>query len=260
MKSKAGTVQVAQTRTRPEPALTSKVGTDLAAQTLEVIEPTLVTNWARLLVAVEILEDLQGLRLATASRLREIESRNVGSTKNYEKLFTFTRSAERKAKLEIEHAMAEEPLGKWALETPGIGAFSVGRLIATTGDPATRNTISQYWSYCGLAVKDGRAPRPKRGEPLAYSPRARSIIYNMAEATVKNKKSAYRSVYDAGREQYAEVEHLKTCPLCGTKGNPAEPGTPLRLSHQHKRAMRLVMKAITRDIWLVAKGIENHGD
>ena len=67
--------------------------------------------------------------------------------------------------------------------------------------------------------------------------------------------SPYRAVYDDGRAKYAESVHDVACRQCGSKGKPAPVGSELRDGHKHARAMRLVMKAILRDLWIEARAI-----
>ena len=65
----------------------------------------------------------------------------------------------------------------------------------------------------------------------------------------------YRAIYDEGRAKYADAVHTTECKRCGPKGKPALEGSPLSAAHQHARAIRLIAKAILRDLWTESKRI-----
>ncbi len=65
----------------------------------------------------------------------------------------------------------------------------------------------------------------------------------------------YRVVYDDGRIKYAEAVHAVPCVRCGPAGKPAPEGSPLSEGHKGARAVRLVSKAILRDLWIAARDI-----
>jgi hypothetical protein len=101
----------------------------------------------------------------------------------------------------------------------------------------------------------GVAPRRTRGQRANWSAAARTRAYLVAESCIKQAESPYRKVYEEGRERYAGAAHAVPCHRCGPKGKPAPEGSPLSAGHQHARAMRLVMKAVLRDLWAEAKRI-----
>lgn len=149
-------------------------------------------------------------------------------------------------------------------------------------------TVSELWAFCGLHVLPashvrsdtqkaiasgfacgggdtdqartdtqrgdvGVAPARKRGQKSNWNNEARTRIYVIAESCMKKRQSPYRAVYDAGREKYAAAAHQVPCAQCGKKGQPAQPGSELRDGHKHARAMRLVMKAVLRDLWIESR-------
>lgn len=101
----------------------------------------------------------------------------------------------------------------------------------------------------------GVAPARRRGQKANWNTTARTRIYVIAESCMKNRQSPYRAVYDDGRAKYADSVHAAPCAQCGKKGQPAGIGTELRDGHKHARAMRLVMKAVLRDLWVESKRI-----
>ncbi len=153
-----------------------------------------------------------------------------------------------------------------------------------TREPGPR-TVSELWAYCGYHVLPahceretqpkvgggssesnpsqascetqkmlaGIAPRRAKGKRANWNGQARSRCFLIAESCIKQMHSPYRKVYDDGRAKYADAIHAVACVQCGTKGKPAAPGTELRDGHKHARALRLVSKAVLRDLWLEAK-------
>lgn len=156
-----------------------------------------------------------------------------------------------------------------------------------TGTP---RTVSALWAYCGLHVVPatqvqvgtqrpngggggrggaiparivanthktsvGVAPSRQRGQKSNWSTIAKTRTYLVAESCIKQAASPYRAVYDHGRAKYADTTHQVECKRCGPSGSPAQPGSPLSAGHQHARAMRLVMKAILKDLWTESRRI-----
>lgn len=133
--------------------------------------------------------------------------------------------------------------GGVSLDPSGVGAF---------GGDAQTTFASQDSS--------GVAPFRSRGTQSNWSTAAKTRLYTTAEACMKNRNSAYRAVYDQGRHQYAQAVHRAECRRCGPSGKPAEVGSSLSAGHQHARAMRLVMKAILKDLWQAARGVHSSRD
>lgn len=159
----------------------------------------------------------------------------------------------------LERMIAANPLSEWIASQTGIGPKGIGRLLAAIGDPAWNRlhdrprTVSELWAYCGLHVVDGVAPQRSKGQRANWSDTAKMRAYLIAESAYRNRQSPYRTVYDSGRERYAEAVHVEPCKPCGKgkgKANvPAPAGSPLSDGHQHARALRLVAKAVLRDLW-----------
>ncbi len=99
----------------------------------------------------------------------------------------------------------------------------------------------------------GVAAKRRRGQRANWNAEAKSRAYLIAESCMKNTRSPYRAVYDAGRAKYADAVHPVECPQCGPRGKPAPAGSPLSLGHQHARALRLVAKAVLRDLWIESR-------
>lgn len=102
----------------------------------------------------------------------------------------------------------------------------------------------------------GVAPKRARGTKANWNATAKMRAHLVAESCIKQATSPYRAVYDTGRAKHANAVHAYPCAQCGPKGKPAQPGAPLSAGHQHARALRLVSKAILRDLFLAARDLQ----
>ncbi len=119
---------------------------------------------------------------------------------------------------------------------------------AGSGHPGDQNACDIQTS-----IVSGVAPKRARGTKANWNATAKMRAFLIAESCIKQATSPYRAVYDEGRTKYAAAVHPQPCAQCGPKGKPAQPGSPLSAGHQHARALRLVMKAILRDLWIEAR-------
>jgi hypothetical protein len=200
---------------------------------------------------------------------------------------------ERIVERELKRALRDHPLGSWIAGTIGIGEKQGARLLAAIGDPywnygADRpRRLYDLYAFTGFHVWDidpetgevlsgqerngtqevhagdgggtipavGVAPGRRKGQQSNWSSIARTRTHLVAVSCIKNRKSPYRAVYDAGREKYADAVHELPCPRCGPSGHPALPGSDLGDGHKHARAIRSVCKAILKDLWRESKAI-----
>lgn len=202
---------------------------------------------------------------------------------------------EHAAVLELQRRMRKHPLGPWVKAQVGIGEKQAARLIAAIGDPYWNDlherprTVSELWAFAGYhvvpagqrppdtqsgpaggarlgsdtghftfgtqPVDAGVAAARRRGQRANWSATAKMRTFLIAESCIKQRHSPYRAVYDTGREKYAEALHPAPCVRCGPAGKPAAAGSPLSDGHKHARALRLVAKAILRDLWAAARDL-----
>jgi len=100
------------------------------------------------------------------------------------------------------------------------------------------------------------APCRVRGQRANWSADAKKRAWLVAVSCMKST-GPYRDVYDKGRAKYADSTHQVDCKRCGPAGKPALVGSPLSAGHQHARALRLVAKAVLRDLWREAKRLHD---
>lgn len=227
--------------------------------------------------AVETLNDVEALRIATENRLRSWDQNGLPSMGHEraraDAILGHLVAAETQATAEVERAMKTHPLGPWVQRTIGVGLKQGGRMIAAIGDPywndrddRPRRGPAELWAYCGYhtvpfgghlrsdnqgSTAPGRnvAAKRRRGERANWNADAKMRTFLVAEKAIMFRHSPYRPVYDAARAKHAEAVHSEPCPRCGPAGHPAQPGSPLSDGHKHARALREVAKAILRDLW-----------
>lgn len=232
------------------------------------------TQYTLLALQGEFLNDLEKLRIANSNRLQAmqtdlgiVDGPEIATAEKMTEIFT---AAEKLVTKDLREALRQTPLAEWVKGTVGVGEKQGARLLAVIGNPCRRydneadewhpRTIAQLWAYCGYHVVSGAAPSRRRGEQGNWNTQARTRAYLIAESCVKKANSPYRPVYDEGRAKYADAVHHAPCKRCGPSGKPAQPGSPLSKGHQHARAMRLVAKAILKDLWLAARSAEKDFD
>jgi hypothetical protein len=121
----------------------------------------------------------------------------------------------------------------------------------------------------------GVAPSRARGQRANWNDDAKMRAFLVAESCLKQLRkpcvkpdgqawaehvdgcqcSPYRIIYDDGRRKYAEAVHSVACKRCGPAGKPAAAGSPLSEGHKHARAIRLISKAVLRDLWIAGRDL-----
>ena len=100
---------------------------------------------------------------------------------------------------------------KWIKYVEGWGPTLAAAFI-TTFDINKAKSPSSYWAYAGLTVKEGRAVRRKRGEKTVGNPKAKNLVYLIADSLIK-KKGGYRRLYERFRErEESEQKRFKSVP------------------------------------------------
>lgn len=245
-------------------------------------------------ILADSLNDLEHLRKATDNRIRSLrqiygytdDDTDTPEMARLQALADGITDLENMATLDLKRALRTHPLGAWVKNTPGIGEKTGARLLAAIGDPAwnelhdRERTLGELYAYCGYHVIGGAAPRRQKGQKANWSNDAKMRAYLCAEAAVKagvrktdtvdddngyDLEHRYATtdlgqVYLDTRAHYDGAVHNVECHRCTPAGKPpAEPGTPLKASHQHARAMRAVSKAILADLYDHAIALRREG-
>lgn len=246
-----------------------------AAQTSVAVRGPILADPVLGLMA-DAVSDLEMVRVANENRLRTLTADDEFGhglsleNKQVAKLAAIVealQNAEHQAILGLQRSMREHPLGPFVKSQAGVGEKQAARLLAVIRDPYWNDlhdrprTVSELQSYCGLG--DAKQQIRRRGQKSNWSDDARKRVWLISAQCIKEPGTSwpdgpaptwpYRILYEAARDKYADSVHPAECVRCGPKGKPAQAGSPLSLGHQKARAMRLMSKAILKDLWLEAK-------
>jgi hypothetical protein len=237
-------------------------------------------------MCADVVDDLEKVKIANENRLRTLTmdgehghgmSSDHPDVKRLADIVAALSAAEHQAVLNLQRSMRKHPLGPFVKNSKGIGEKQAARLLASIRDPYWTDLhnrprkLRELYRFCGMDVVNtsaqkvpasqvsvgaGVAPSKQRGEKVHWSPDARMRLWLIASKCVMvGHGGPYRQVYDEGRAKYADAVHTTECKRCGPKGKPALEGSPLSAAHQHARAIRLICKAILRDLWEESKRI-----
>ncbi|WP_130291689.1 hypothetical protein [Pseudonocardia sediminis] len=262
----------------------------LAADVLDDLERVRIANENRLRQLTRDEADADGEERGFGLTLDHPD------VKRLDALVAALAKAEHDAELNLKRQLRQHPLGPWVKQARGVGEKQAARLLASIGDPYWNDlhqrprTVSELWAYAGYHVLSARpttydaqvrsasgvstgggpsqapsdlqrsdagvAASRARGQRANWSADAKMRAHLVAVSIVK-AGGPYREVYDEGRAKYADAVHQVECKRCGPAGKPALPGSLISAGHQHARALRLVAKAVLKDLWREARRL--HG-
>lgn len=254
-----------------------------------------------LALAAAVLDDAERTKTANNNRLRQLtrttidsdgEERGFGMkedhpvVKQLAALVAALDQIDHDATLNLGRMMRQHPLWPWCKAHRGIGEKQGARLLAAIRDPYWHNetvnkdgsirhpegprTVSELWSFCGLAPKDGVAIRRTKGVKSNWSANAKMRAYLVAESCSKQltrpcKEAGehlsdcecghFRRVYEDRKSHTEGRVHIAACAQCGPAGKPAQPGSPWSDGHRHADALRIVSKTLLKGLWLEARRI-----
>lgn len=252
----------------PRPATECSPRTPRAKMLMPVVEPLLFVH-------ATAHADLEQQRMASENRLRALTTTEPDSDgimrgfgldlthPDVARLAAITealRRLEHQAELGLCRSLRRGTIHPWVKAQIGLGEKQVGRLLAAIGDPYWHlsedrpRTVSELWAYSGLHVLHtpqtsdpgqhrldthslcaGVAAKRRKGVQSNWSTEAKTRAYLCATSCIKQARSPYRSVYEHRRE------HTATSHPDWTPG------------HSHNDALRIVSKAILRDLWREAR-------
>ncbi len=147
---------------------------------------------------------------------------------------------------EIAKEVHKHPLWKAFLEDvkgcgPGMAA-----VIITEFDIHKAPTVSNLWSFSGLA--EGK-DRKEKGKKCPFNQFLRAKLCGVLGSGFLKAKSPYREFYDNKKHQYESKNW-------GTKSkNPTDKKRP-RAGHQHKAANRYMVKMFLKDLYVAWRTLE----
>lgn len=156
----------------------------------------------------EVLDDLEGLRIANENRFRQLmrpvdeldadgHGRGLGLTHEdpsvaaLSALLDRIKELEHTAVLELQRAVRRHPLHPWIKEQRGIGEKQCARLLAAIGDPYWNDlhdrprTVSELWAYCGYHT----LPTSGHGGTEDHAAGAGGGGYNVAAKRAKGQRA-----------------------------------------------------------------------
>jgi len=221
-----------------------------------------------LAVLANRVNDLENFRKASANQLESLtrtgedkdgEERGYGLPEDHpavvqsQAIVDAIKKIEDQTVRELEKKLKKTPMGPWILGQKGLGAKTIARLLAATGDPYWNSlhdrprTVSELWSFCGYRPGQKKA----KGEKVNWSPEAKMRAHLLMDPikkmlskpchSVKGDKgeylyavhvegecacSPYRVMYDQARDKYRGTLHPADCVRCGPAGKPALAGSP----------------------------------
>ena len=231
-------------------------------------------GYLSLRIFAEMLEDAMQARIACSNR---IERAGVDDTPYLAQLAAME-AAEHSVSLALGRCyrqVVDQDIILWQSDAKGIGEHLLARLLGVIGHPRHTNVyywegdgknrvlvddgpyerrVSDLWSYCGHGDVTRRRKTGMTAEEAAATgnPRAKMLVHLLAESCMKCMASPYRRVYDQRRALTQDRVHAAPCVRCGPSGHPAEVGSPWSAAHQHADALRIVGKALLKDLWLVS--------
>ena len=179
-------------------------------------------------MAVRLLYDFQRLRIATDSRGTPKGGKKptpVDLTLA-DKVFLKSMGGglhelERWTLAQVETYTTTFPINKWLREQKGIGPAIAGFLLSEF-DIHKAPRPSNFWSFAGLHVEDGAAPKPKKGEKLKWNKWLRSkLIFVLGGSFLKADNPEYRPLYDDYVNR--KFTQLGPCTLCNGTGQARKP-------------------------------------
>jgi len=180
----------------------------------------------------------QKMRLAMANRVRAYQSYDLEIPHAVQSL-DIMNNFEAELKRLVEQAVIGLPIyDQWLSKIKGIGPMLSAGLISELVRPDKCPTVSSLWAYSGYHVKDGKAPRRKKGEAANWNPRLRMLGYKIGQQFIRTTRGDGcfgRKLYDEYRAYYE------------MRGD--EKGA-------HSMARRRVVKDFLRCFWLEWREVE----
>lgn len=228
-----------------------------------------------LALAADVLDDAERTRIANENRLRQLtrseadsdgEHRGFGLDESHPDvarlaaLVDALKKIEHQAALNLARLLRQHPLGDWVKAQKGVGEKQAARLLAVVGDPYVNEstgelrTVSQLWAYCGHGDPSRRRFKGMSQADLFTlgSPVAKSRLWLISTAVLKAQGPLSQHYYDRKTKTEGRL-HAAPCVRCGPSGKPAPEGSPWSDAHRHADALRVLGKAILRDLWREAK-------
>jgi len=175
----------------------------------------------------------QKIRIASENRLRAlIQQADQGPESVFlNVLLNRFAEIEKDITKQMGKAVKQHPVWPWLSGVKGLGPKLSTKLLGLIPeDISSFTTVSKLWRYAGLAVIDGKAERPKKGEKLHYNIRLKTTMYLIGMSMIKTK-SPYKLVYDRAKAYYQQTR------------------PEWSKAHVHMASMRKMQKVFLCHVW-----------
>lgn len=222
----------------------------LTIWTLATEYPELFRRWAGDPVLTTMFRAFKEIQQARVRQGNRVWAKEEAIAKEvYIDLGAIEKKIEKAMKVELENY----EMWPWLKQIKGINVKTAGGLIAIIDKLGIENvpTISALWSYFGLDVRDGRAPKLRKGTAGGFNPMARSLAIGIiADSFMKQRTPIYRGIYDSEKAKQLARSYPPGELASKWHGYKVE-DTHLLLNHAHKRALRKVAKLFLSHLWVI---------
>lgn len=173
------------------------------------------------------------------------------------------------------HLIGNKVWERWLKQVKGVGPVTGAALLSQI-DFRIAKTPSGLWRYCGMDVREGRAPRRRRGEKGGYNSFMKMLCWRIAGQMLKSA-SPYRRLYDEAREYYNRraADQPRGCAFpdqeadchanmkadhataCDWDGCPREKHNSVACDlHMHMASLRRMVKVFLAHLWQIGREVE----
>lgn len=184
--------------------------------------------------------DIERLRVAQQTRQAhlKLDGSPFADDPIFESVFGHLKRAQGDIDDHMQPLIVDHPCWtEFSLHVKGVGTHLLALVMGLIRDIEPFTNVSKLWWLCGLAVRDGKALAPIKGERLTYDARLKSVLLGrVGSQLLKNADPFSRMLYD----EFRPKEEAK------------------RPEGAHRRAIRKVVKlwvACLWDVWRRAEGL-----
>lgn len=139
---------------------------------------------------------------------------------------------------------------KFLEKIKGIGPSLSSGLIAYTGNISRFDNVSKLWKYFGYDVRNGEAPKKKKGQESNWHHKGRSLCYLIGDQFIKQRTPLYRKIYDEEKQRQLERHIEGKCIKCNKLKISHKPG------HPDAMARRKTIKIFLQHYWIKYRELE----
>lgn len=177
--------------------------------------------------------------------------------KNCLDLLNESQKLENKYKRRMKEFVESEPIyQKFLSKIRGIGPVLSANLIKEFGYCERYDNVGKLWHHTGNHVKNGKAPKKKKGEEITFSPRLRTFTWKISDCLMKSNRGYYRDVYDKEKEKQLNREY-EPGELAEKYDSYDKEDTSISQGHAHNRALRKVRKLFLSQYWGACRELTN---